>query len=139
MFLAYTHVDDLAEAEKYSLAQDMSLAAITGEKIYNFGEILATPILNSLDNTPASWLKLVVESLNRGDMDKFHQTLQQYSQQLNSTPVLVANKDFIIEKAVLLSIVNLVFQRASHDRIIKFSEIADKCSIPVEKVSNMLL
>ena len=134
MFLAYTHVDDLKQQEKYELARDMALAAITGDKIYNFGEVLATPILNSLDGTDCEWLKAIVEALNHGNMEKFLQVRQTFASQISSFNVLTSRENFVLEKAVLLSIVNLVFERPSHDRIIKFSEIASACQIPLEKV-----
>ena len=48
MFLAYTSMDDLTPTYRFELATDMALAALSGENIYNFGEVLATPILASL-------------------------------------------------------------------------------------------
>ncbi len=52
MFLAYTNMNTLSPDERYSLATDMSLAALTGDGVYNFGEVLATPILDVLKGTP---------------------------------------------------------------------------------------
>eukprot|EP01032_Pedospumella_encystans_P031310 gene31310-35342_t len=46
MFLSYTNVEDLSAEERYTLATDMALASVTGDDIYNFGEVLATPILS---------------------------------------------------------------------------------------------
>ena len=33
----------------------MALAAIASDDVYNFGEVLSTPILNTLQNTPNRW------------------------------------------------------------------------------------
>ena len=38
------------------LATDIALAALSGEGVYNFGEVLATPILGALEDTPNAWL-----------------------------------------------------------------------------------
>ena len=35
---------------------DISLAALTGDGVFNFGEVLATPILGVLAQTPHAWL-----------------------------------------------------------------------------------
>ncbi|CAL5441219.1 unnamed protein product [Camellia sinensis] len=44
LYLAYTLVESLSESFKLDLAFDLSLAALLGENIYNFGELLAHPI-----------------------------------------------------------------------------------------------
>ncbi|OEL23142.1 26S proteasome non-ATPase regulatory subunit 13-like protein B [Dichanthelium oligosanthes] len=44
LYLAYTTVESLSEPFKQNLAFDLSLAALLGENIYNFGELLAHPI-----------------------------------------------------------------------------------------------
>lgn len=46
MFLAYTPLDGIPQAERYTLATDISLAALTGEGVFNFGEVV-------------SWLRMV--------------------------------------------------------------------------------
>ncbi|KAI8530653.1 hypothetical protein RHMOL_Rhmol11G0076400 [Rhododendron molle] len=44
LYLAYTSVESISESFKLDLAFDLSLAALLGENIYNFGELLAHPI-----------------------------------------------------------------------------------------------
>ncbi|AQK66274.1 26S proteasome non-ATPase regulatory subunit 13 homolog A [Zea mays] len=44
LYLAYTTVESLSESFKLDLAFDLSLAALLGDNIYNFGELLAHPI-----------------------------------------------------------------------------------------------
>ena len=45
-YLAYTSLDTLSEPFKLDLAVDLSLAALLGENIYNFGELLAHPLVS---------------------------------------------------------------------------------------------
>mmetsp|Transcript_84195 Transcript_84195/g.239045 ORF Transcript_84195/g.239045 Transcript_84195/m.239045 type:complete len:275 (+) Transcript_84195:448-1272(+) len=52
MLLAYTPMDSMSAEQATSLATDMSLAAISGDSVYNFGEVLATPIVGALVGTP---------------------------------------------------------------------------------------
>ncbi|ONM00352.1 26S proteasome non-ATPase regulatory subunit 13 homolog A [Zea mays] len=47
LYLAYTTVESLSESFKLDLAFDLSLAALLGDNIYNFGELLAHPIVSN--------------------------------------------------------------------------------------------
>lgn len=42
MFLAYTPLEGIPQADRYMLATDISLAALTGEGVFNFGEVVRT-------------------------------------------------------------------------------------------------
>ncbi|PWA39090.1 26S proteasome non-ATPase regulatory subunit 13 [Artemisia annua] len=66
LYLAYTSVESLSDSFKLDLAFDLSLSALLGENIYNFGELLAHPIFPTavhkwnLPNLPKDteiWLK----------------------------------------------------------------------------------
>ncbi|KAE8779090.1 26S proteasome non-ATPase regulatory subunit 13 [Hordeum vulgare] len=46
LYLAYTTVGSLSDSFKLDLAFDLSLAALLGDNIYNFGELLAHPIVS---------------------------------------------------------------------------------------------
>ncbi|KAJ8448386.1 hypothetical protein Cgig2_022014 [Carnegiea gigantea] len=48
LYLAYTSVLSLSESFRLDLAFDLSLSALLGENIYNFGELLAHPIVSLL-------------------------------------------------------------------------------------------
>ncbi|RXH96957.1 hypothetical protein DVH24_035625 [Malus domestica] len=47
LYLAYTSVESLSESFKLDLAFDLSLSALLGDNIYNFGELLAHPIVRT--------------------------------------------------------------------------------------------
>jgi hypothetical protein len=49
-----------------------SLAAITGEGVFNFGEVVATAAVKALANTPNAWLGQLLEAFNKGDIDAFN-------------------------------------------------------------------
>ena len=135
MFLSYTSVEDMLPDDRYTLAVDMALASITGETIYNFGEVLATPILSSLKNTPSEWLLHIVEAMNTGNVELFHRVVNEYKTQYFAQPVLNNTHETVVkQKIVLLSIVNIAFERHSHDRVIKFEDIAVRAGIAVEQV-----
>lgn len=134
MFLAYTSVDDLRPIEKIALATDMALAAITGEDIYNFGEVLATPILKTLKDTPSEWLLLLVEAMNNGHVDHFNSVLTSYHSLYSTQPVLQHKHDKVIEKMRLLAVLQLAFERPSHSRVISFQDISNRIQVSSSEV-----
>lgn len=68
LYLAYTSVESLSESFKLDLAFDLSLSALLGDNIYNFGELLAHPIIKSLIGTKVEWLYYILEAFNTGDL-----------------------------------------------------------------------
>jgi 26S proteasome regulatory subunit N9 len=139
MFLAYTPIESLPQAQKYMLATDMALASITGEDIFNFGEVIATPILNCLEGTPNEWLRILVFALNKGDIDGFNTIVDTYSKQYFAQPFLAAKHEFVKKKIVLLCLMNIVFELPSHERTIPFADIASRTRIPLDQVEWVLM
>ena len=135
MFLAYTSMDELLPEERYTLATDMALASVTGDDIYNFGEVLATPILSYLKNTPNEWLLTLVEAMNSGNVEQLNHVVEVYKGSYFAQPVLASKHDTVVrQKIVLLCLINIAFERHSHDRVINFSDIAQRALIPLEQV-----
>ena len=54
-----------------SRSHDLAIAALLGDSIYNFGELLMHPILASLKSTAHGWLYDLLFALNAGDIGKF--------------------------------------------------------------------
>jgi 26S proteasome regulatory subunit N9 len=139
MFLSFTPLESLTAEERYVLATDMALASITGEETYNFGEVIATPILSSLQNTPNAWMFELVHVLNRGDIDQFNQLVDTHRAQYAAQPSLSGRHEMVKQKVVLLSLVNIAFERPSHDRQISFADIAAVTKIPLNQVEWVLM
>jgi 26S proteasome regulatory subunit N9 len=135
MYLAYTKVEDIPTDKKYILATDMALAAITGDDIFNFGEVIATPILSVLKGSPNQWIHDLVFALNQGDIDAFNVIVDSNRDKYSSQPVLVSMHEVIKQKVVLLCLMNIAFERPSHDRQITFSDIAARTRIPLDQAS----
>ena len=62
---------DLTSSEKEALAVDIALAAIVGDGVFNFGEVLAQEIVQTLKSTSKAWLLDVLFCLHRGDIEGF--------------------------------------------------------------------
>lgn len=140
MFLSYTTVEDMSATEQHTLATDMALASITGDDIYNFGEVLATPILKCLAGSESAWLLQLVEAMNLGSVPQFTQAVEANSKQYFATAVLASKHESVVKpKIVLLSILNIAFERPSHDRVISFADIASRSVIAVDQVEWVLM
>lgn len=132
--LSYASEDEFTPESKYELATDMSLAALSGEGVYNFGEVLATPILSALDNTPNAWLGEMLKIFGRGDVDAFAALVSSHRTYFDAQPALVARFDFLKEKIALLALMNLLFETPSHSRTIPFEVIAQRASLQLDQV-----
>jgi len=139
MYLAYTPVESLTAEEQSTLAVDISLAALTGDGVFNFGEVLSTPILSVLAQGPHAWLSELLHVFDAGDVDRFAALVERHREEYYSQPALVNREEFIKEKVVLLSLINLVFDTPSHERTIPFSKVAARGRIGTEQVEWLLM
>ena len=139
LYLSYTKVDDIPDA--YTLATDLSLAALTGE-VFHFGEVVTSiEILKVLEGTPNAWLMELMQCCAQGDVEKFLQiTAQpQVQTQINAQPAFIARAYAVKEKITLLSLVNLVFERPAHERNISFEDIVIRCKLTNSSEVEMLV
>ncbi|RLN65825.1 hypothetical protein BBJ28_00012081 [Nothophytophthora sp. Chile5] len=139
MFLAYTQYEEMRAAERFDLAVNISIAALTGDGVFNFGEVLATPILRALEGTDKQWLSDLLHAFNKGDIDRFNEIVGQNSTEFNAQPALVSKQNYVKEKVALLALMVLVFKRPSHERNIAFLEIAEATRLPLEQVEWLVM
>ncbi|KAA8525819.1 hypothetical protein F0562_007674 [Nyssa sinensis] len=88
LYLAYTSVESLSESFKLDLAFDLSLSALLGDNIYNFGELLAHPIIKSLLGTKVEWLYYILEAFNSGDLVRYQELCRVHRDALSAQPAL---------------------------------------------------
>ncbi|CAI9785555.1 unnamed protein product [Fraxinus pennsylvanica] len=139
LYLAYTSVESLSESFKLELAFDLSLSALLGENIYNFGELLAHPIVRSLIGTKVEWLYYILEAFNSGDLVHYQELCQVHRAALSSQPALVQNEKNLLEKINILCLMETIFSRPSEDRTIPLSVIAEGTKLTVEDVEYLLM
>ncbi|VDD91666.1 unnamed protein product [Enterobius vermicularis] len=125
----------LSNEEKKMQALLLGFAALLGEDIYNFGELLAHPILKALENTPEKWVVDVLYAFNSGDLNKF----KQYDEQMSGWDDIRQHKDFLIAKIQLLSLMEIALGRPTKERYIPFEEIAAKAQIDLKKVEFLVM
>lgn len=135
LYLACVNLDDLGEDERQMRAHDLSLSALLAEKIYNFGELLLHPILDALDGTQHAWLKDFVVALNSGDLLKFESLLRH----LPSQPLLDAQLGFLRQKVCLMALIESVFKRPPHDRVLSFAAVSHETRLPAYEVEHLVM
>jgi len=70
--LRYLGCMDLAQVvDQADRAFNLGLAAILGKNVYNFGELLAHPILNALRGTTRKWVVELLFAFNAGNINRF--------------------------------------------------------------------
>lgn len=130
-----THtIESMTEESRYTLATDLSLAALTGSGVFNFGEVVTTPILSCLDNTPNSWLMELMHCFAHGDVDQFASITARSQSAIKEQPALFNRSDVVKEKITLLALVNMIFERPAHERTLSFDEIASRTRISKDQV-----
>jgi len=134
-FLGCTPISNLSSAEQSNHAFFLSLSALLGEKVYNFGELLAHPVLSSLNGTENQWLVDLLKAFNEGDVAKFRQLKPKWSTQAD----LLAHESLLFEKVCLLCLMEMTFRREANQRQIKFTEIAEATTLPINQVEMLIM
>nr|SVE71668.1 EOG090X05V9 [Daphnia similis] len=99
-YLGCIELTSLSAAEQKSQAFHLGIAALLGEGIYNLGELLAHPVLESLKNQEESWLVDLLFIMNAGDIAAFHKLRPKWSSQAD----LVTNERMVLQKITLLAL-----------------------------------
>ncbi|KAK9985234.1 hypothetical protein SO802_034759 [Lithocarpus litseifolius] len=139
LYLAYTSVESLSDSFKLDLAFDLSLSALLGDNIYNFGELLAHPIIKSLLGTKVEWLYYILQAFNSGDLVRYQELCHVHNAALRAQPALVENEKKLLEKINILCLMEIIFSRPSEDRTIPLSIIAERTKLSIEDVEHLLM
>uniref|UniRef100_A0A8B9GUF4 26S proteasome non-ATPase regulatory subunit 13 n=1 Tax=Astyanax mexicanus TaxID=7994 RepID=A0A8B9GUF4_ASTMX len=118
-YLGCVDAKDLPEAEQQERAFTLGLAGLLGEGVYNFGELLMHPVLESLRNTDKQWLIETLYAFNSGNVEKFRALKSTWGQQ----PDLAAQEPKLMQKIQLLCVmeVELLVMKALSVGLIKGS------------------
>lgn len=139
MYLAYSPYENMKQKDRADLAVNISLAALAGDGIFNFGQVLVTPILKALTGTEKEWLADLLNAFNKGDIEQFNTIMSKKQSEFDAQPALANKKQFIKEKIALMALMDLVFHRPAHDRTLTFEEIAIRTCLPLEQIEWLLM
>jgi 26S proteasome regulatory subunit N9 len=139
LYLAYTPLDSLSDAQKQALAFDLGLAALCGEKIFQFGELLLHPILASLEGTQGAWLVEMLGAFNTGDIGKFEQVSKTHEAAIKGQAALTNNQQNLREKIRIFALMELLRDIPADSRTVSFKRIAERTALPEEEVELLLM
>lgn len=134
-YLGCLDVTQIAVAEQKERAFNLGLAALLGDGIYNFGELLAHPLLESLKDTDKQWLVDLLYAFNSGSLEKFETNAPVWKQQ----PDLAACELALRQKISLLCLMEMTFKRPANSRNIGFDEIATEAKLPLNEVEILVM
>nr|KIR46678.1 26S proteasome regulatory subunit N9 [Cryptococcus bacillisporus CA1280] len=138
LYLACVDVNVELEAEdRKSRAHDLCIAALLGETIYNFGELLQHPILQTLTGTEYEWIKTMISAFNAGEIGKF----ESLCNNLPNEPILEASLSFLRQKICLMALIQTVFARPrdGSSRLMTFQSIGEATRLPVHEVEHLIM
>jgi len=137
---AYTPIDALSAQQQLAFAKELSLSAITGEGIYNFGEVVALPVFETLaGRSDCEWLLKLMNSLKSGSMQEFNSVCTDYAADIAKEPALAQNMAVLREKIALLCLMELVFLQQPEARNVSFAQVAEVTEIPSSEVETLLM
>ena len=134
-YLGCTDLEDLSNEEQQKQSYFLAIAAVLGDKVYNFGELLAHKVLDSLKGTENAWLTEFLFVFNSGDVNKFRAMKPKWS----SIQDFAANETKLYEKVCLLCLMEMTFRKEATERHIAFAEIAKETTLPLEQVELLVM
>jgi len=138
LYLACAKLEEIPIDHQRILAFDLAIASLVGENVYNFGELLANPILQSLRSTDREWMIEYLRAYNSGDITNFNK-LNANVPQISAEHALSTNAQRLKEKISILALMELVFKRPSEDRKISFPIIAEATQLPFDEVELLVM
>jgi 26S proteasome regulatory subunit N9 len=139
-YLAFVKTEDLDPEFRLALAVDVGLAALLGEGVYSFAQLLMHPVAAHLDNSPAfSWLAELLRAFNRGDIAAYEALCTKHAAKLNAQPALVEGERRLREKVTVCALLALVSARPPDARRIALSEVARATKLPEDGVELLLM
>ncbi|XP_031556856.1 26S proteasome non-ATPase regulatory subunit 13-like, partial [Actinia tenebrosa] len=97
-YLGCVDLSQLSDTEKVERALHLSLAALLGSNVYNFGELLAHQVLKAIQGTEHNWIVELLYAFNSGNLSKFESLRPQWEKQ----PDMVKNQLALQQKIRLL-------------------------------------
>lgn len=121
LFLAC--IPDLKDLDnKENIVNDICISALLGDKIYNFGDIIMHDIFKYLSN---NWLKELLLSLNDGNLSQFNKLISN-NQEIDKISDISNRIDFLKQKVCIMAFIELVFNKPTTSRCIKYDEIINQ-------------
>lgn len=130
--------NNLPEEDKVKLCYELGIAALLGDKIYNFGELILHDILDVIkdESSPYNWLYHLIQNLNSGNLKEFNKW---YAIALQKSPFLNKFDLFLKQKIIIMSLLELISLKPTTDKNLSFQEISEFTGTPVNDVEHLII
>ncbi|TIA43844.1 hypothetical protein D6C78_00010 [Aureobasidium pullulans] len=135
LYLACIELESLSLEDRQRIAYDLSIAALVSDSIYNFGELLLHPILDTLRNTQHAWLRDLIIAFNKGDLGAY----DVLAAHMGKNDLLKEHHNFLYQKISLSALTETVFRRPPHDRAMTFTEIAQQTKVQPNEIEHLIM
>ncbi|KAL8893065.1 MAG: hypothetical protein Q9205_000051 [Flavoplaca limonia] len=135
LYLACIDLKSLTLEDAQSRAYDLSIAALISDSIYNFGELLLHPILDSLNTPEHGWLRDLLFAFNRGDLYAYNVL----EDNISKAPLLDEHKTFLWQKISLAALTEAVFRRPPQDRAMTFQTISQETKVQPHEIEILIM
>lgn len=136
LYLACIDLSSLSDEERHRRAYYLSVAALVSTSIYNFGELLLHPILDTLGRSEDdAWLRDLLFAYNRGDLAAY----DLLSDNIASNKLLNDNSDSLRQKIYLAALTEAVFRRPPHDRTMTFATISQETKVQPQEIEHLVM
>ncbi|XP_065187673.1 26S proteasome non-ATPase regulatory subunit 13-like [Sycon ciliatum] len=133
-YLGCINIDDLPKEELTDCAFALGIAALLGEGLYNFGEMLEHPIVKCLEGTDREWMYTLLQRANAGVLAHLDQTAEWKTQK-----DLASAEQKLRAKISLLALMEMVFAHPASERTIAFGDIATRVGVSLEQVELLVM
>lgn len=136
LYLACIDLSSLSAEERRRRAYYLSVAALVSSSIYNFGELLLHPILDTLaQSDDDAWLRELLFAYNRGDLAAY----DVLSDKIASNKLLNDHSTHLRQKIYLAALTEAVFRRPPHDRTMTFATISQETKVRPEEIEHLIM
>ena len=139
LLLAYSSLSAMPADEALTISFDLGIAALVGEGLYNFGELLEHPVVATLEATEFAWLADLLRAFNAGDIAQYEALVTSHHAKLEQQPALLANTTFLKEKITLMALTETSSSGSAAAERTTFGEIASATKLPVEQVELLVM
>nr|ADD38597.1 26S proteasome non-ATPase regulatory subunit 13 [Lepeophtheirus salmonis] len=135
-FVGCTSLTTLSNDEQCDWARKLGIAALIGPNIFSFGELLTNPIFHSLsDSELHKWILNLIQAFSVGDL----QQVAKFRDKIASDDLLSKHQSCMKEKALLMAILNLMFEQMGQSRNVSFEAVAKAIGKSEDNVEMMLM
>ncbi|KAJ5078966.1 26s proteasome non-atpase regulatory subunit 13 [Anaeramoeba ignava] len=139
LYLTFEKLENVPVFNQQDLAFNLGLAALISETIFNFGELIAHPILESLKNSNYNWMYELLHAYNNGDMKKYEEIISIHNDEMENEILLKKHHELLKQKITASALVEFIFRQPTESRVLSFESIAQFLQTQVDSVELLIM